>query len=161
MHLRPILNLKDSKDVAMFRTIGLEIAHLVKSTEVHSVASMAMDGLRGEFIPIILGEKNYTLLQEIKSVWDPNHIFNPGKITDVPSMISSLRYEPDRKEPEIETIFDFSEIGGILRAAEKCNGSGDCRKTEKTGGTMCPSYMATRNENDVNHEPEPIFCVNF
>ncbi|OFX89026.1 MAG: FAD-binding protein [Bacteroidetes bacterium GWF2_33_16] len=149
LHLRPILNLKDSKDVAMFRTIGMEIAHLVKKYR-GSLSGEHGDGrVRGEFIPIILGEKNYRLLQEIKLIWDPHHIFNPGKITDVPSMISSLRYEPDRIEPEIETVFDFSEVGGILRAAEKCNGSGDCRKTEKSGGTMCPSYMATRNENDV------------
>lgn len=149
LHLRPILNLKDSKDVEMFRTIGVEIAHLVKKYN-GSMSGEHGDGrVRGEFIPIVIGEKNYKLLQELKSVWDPNHIFNPGKIVDVPSMTSNLRYAPDRKEPEIETIFDFSNVGGILRATEKCNGSGDCRKTEKSGGTMCPSYMATRNENDV------------
>ena len=149
LHLRPILNLKDSKDVTMSKTLGLEIAHLVKKYK-GSLSGEHGDGrVRGEFIPIIIGEKNYKLIQELKSVWDPNNLLNPGKIVDVPSMTSSLRYEPDRKEPEIETIFDFSEVGGILRAAEKCNGSGDCRKTEKTGGTMCPSYMATRNENDV------------
>ncbi len=149
LHLRPILNLKDSKDVAMFKTIGLEIAHLVKKYN-GSLSGEHGDGrVRGEFIPIIIGEKNYKLLQDLKSVWDPNNIFNPGKVVDVPSMTSNLRYESDRKEPEIETIFDFSNVGGILRATEKCNGSGDCRKTEKTGGTMCPSYMATRNENDV------------
>ncbi|MCG8409838.1 MAG: FAD-binding protein, partial [Bacteroidales bacterium] len=149
LHLRPILNLKDSKDVAMFRTIGLEIAHLVKKYK-GSLSGEHGDGrVRGEFIPIIIGQKNYKLLQELKQVWDPKTIFNPGKIVNVPSMISNLRYEPNRKEPEFETIFDFSNVGGILRATEKCNGSGDCRKTEKTGGTMCPSYMATRNENDV------------
>ncbi|NOQ26224.1 MAG: FAD-binding protein [Bacteroidales bacterium] len=149
LHLRPILNLKDSKDVAMFRTIGLEIAHLVKKYN-GSLSGEHGDGrVRGEFIPIIIGKKNYILLQDLKSVWDPNNIFNPGKVVDVPSMTSNLRYESDRKEPEIETVFDFSNVGGILRATEKCNGSGDCRKTEKTGGTMCPSYMATRNENDV------------
>ncbi|HAN19783.1 MAG: FAD-binding protein [Bacteroidetes bacterium GWC2_33_15] len=149
LHLRPILNLKDAKDVEMFRTIGLEIAHLVKKYK-GSLSGEHGDGrVRGEFIPIIIGEQNYKLLQEIKGLWDPNYIFNPGKITDVPSMINDLRYEPGRNEPDIKTIFDFSEAGGILRAAEKCNGSGDCRKTEKTGGTMCPSYMATRNESDV------------
>ena len=149
LHLRPILNLKDSKDVAMFRTIGLEIAHLVKKYN-GSLSGEHGDGrVRGEFIPIIIGEQNYKLLQELKSVWDTNNIFNPGKIIDVISMTLNLRYEPDRKEREIETIFDFSNVGGILRATEKCNGSGDCRKTEKSGGTMCPSYMATRNENDV------------
>ncbi len=149
LHLRPILNLKDSKDVAMFRTIGLEIAHLVKKYN-GSLSGEHGDGrVRGEFIPIMIGEKNYKILQEIKSIWDPNNIFNPGKVVDVPSMTSNLRYEADRNEPEIETIFDFSDVGGIVRATEKCNGSGDCRKTELTGGTMCPSYMASRNENDV------------
>jgi len=149
LHLRPVLNLKDAKDVDMFRTIGREIAHLVKKYK-GSLSGEHGDGrVRGEFIPIIIGEKNYALLQELKSVWDPNHIFNPGKIVNVPSMISDLRYQPDRKEPEIKTIFDFSAVGGIVRATEKCNGSGDCRKTELSGGTMCPSYMATRNETDV------------
>ncbi|HSH50239.1 MAG TPA: FAD-linked oxidase C-terminal domain-containing protein, partial [Bacteroidales bacterium] len=149
LHLRPILNLKDTKDVEMFRTIGLEIAHLVKKYK-GSLSGEHGDGrVRGEFIPIIIGKKNYALLQELKSVWDPNHIFNPGKIVNVPSMISDLRYHPGRKEPEIKTIFDFSAVGGIVRATEKCNGSGDCRKTELSGGTMCPSYMATRNETDV------------
>ncbi len=149
LHLRPILNLKDSKDVEMFRTIGVEIAHLVKKYK-GSMSGEHGDGrVRGEFIPIVVGERNYKLLQELKSVWDPNNIFNPGKIVNVPSMTSNLRYETDRSEPEIETVFDFSKDGGIVRATEKCNGSGDCRKTEMIGGTMCPSYMATRNENDV------------
>ncbi|MFP4024214.1 MAG: FAD-binding and (Fe-S)-binding domain-containing protein [Thiohalospira sp.] len=149
LHLRPVLNLKDPEDVEMFRTIGLEIAHLVKKYK-GSLSGEHGDGrVRGEFIPIIIGEKNYKLLQELKSVWDPNHIFNPGKIVNVPSMNSDLRYLPGRKEPEIDTFFDFSDVGGIVRATEKCNGSGDCRKTELSGGTMCPSYMATRNENDV------------
>ena len=149
LHLRPILNLKDPKDVEMFRIIGEEIAHLVKKYK-GSMSGEHGDGrVRGEFIPIVIGEKNYKLLQELKAVWDPNKIFNPGKIVDVPSMTNNLRYDPGRKEPEIETIFDFSNVGGIVRATEKCNGSGDCRKTEKSGGTMCPSYMATRNEDDV------------
>ncbi|MBU8892133.1 MAG: FAD-binding protein [Bacteroidales bacterium] len=149
LHLRPILNLKDSKDVAMFRTIGLEIAHLVKKYN-GSLSGEHGDGrVRGEFIPIIIGEHNYKLLHELKSVWDTNNIFNPGKIVDVLPMTSNLRYSPDQIEKEIKTIFDFSDVGGILRATEKCNGSGDCRRTEKSGGTMCPSYMATRNENDV------------
>ncbi|MEE4198354.1 MAG: FAD-linked oxidase C-terminal domain-containing protein [Bacteroidales bacterium] len=149
LHLRPVLNLKDPGDVEMFRILGREIAYLVKKYK-GSLSGEHGDGrVRGEFIPILIGEKNYTLLQELKSVWDPNHIFNPGKIVNVPSMLSNLRYQPGRKEPEIETIFDFSGVGGIVRATEKCNGSGDCRKTELSGGTMCPSYMATRNETDV------------
>jgi Fe-S oxidoreductase len=95
----------------------------------------------------MVGEHNYRLLQEIKLTWDPNNIFNPGKIINTPPMNSSLRFEPGRADKEIKTYFDFSNEMGVLRAAEKCNGSGDCRKTEITGGTMCPSYMATRDEN--------------
>ncbi len=63
-------------------------------------------------------------------------------------MDHSLRYAPDREEPVIETIQDFSDSQGILRATEKCNGSGDCRKPVFAGGTMCPSYRATKNEKD-------------
>ncbi len=149
LHLRPILNLKKKEDVELFRTVGIKIAHLVKRYK-GSMSGEHGDGrVRGEFIPIILGEKNYRLIQKVKETFDPDHILNPGKIVDVPDMTTSLRYEPDREVHEIDTVFDFSEVGGILRAAEKCNGSGDCRKTELTGGTMCPSYMATRNENDV------------
>ena len=85
----------------------------------------------------------------IKSAFDPNHIFNPGKIIDALPMDKNLRYEVDRKEPEITTVLDFSASEGILREAEKCNGSGDCRKLPEFGGTMCPSYRATRNEKDT------------
>jgi hypothetical protein len=95
----------------------------------------------------MIGQHNYELLKEIKTTWDPDGIFNVGKIIDTPPMDTSLRYEPGKSNREIKTIFDFSKDQGILRAAERCNGSGDCRKTEITGGTMCPSYMATRDEN--------------
>jgi len=146
LHLRPILNLKDENDVKLFRTIAFEVAHLVKKYR-GSMSGEHGDGrLRGELIPILVGDKVYQLMREVKTAWDPSSIFNPNKIVDTPPNNTSLRYTPGQKEPEIETILDFSKVGGILRAIEKCNGSGDCRKTEKAGGTMCPSYMATRNE---------------
>lgn len=146
LHLRPVLNLKDPKDVELFRTVARETAELVKKYR-GSLSGEHGDGrLRGEFIPLMVGEKNYRLMKEVKEVFDPNHIFNPGKIVDTPPMNTSLRYEPGRPTKEIETVFDFSQEQGIVRAAEKCNGSGDCRKSEKIGGTMCPSYQATRNE---------------
>ena len=97
----------------------------------------------------MLGAKNYELMRKIKMVFDPEHIFNPGKIIDPWPMDSSLRYVADREEPVIETIQDFSDSQGILRATEKCNGSGDCRKPVFAGGTMCPSYRATKNEKDT------------
>ena len=146
LHIRPILNLKDQADVELFRILGLETAKLVKKYR-GSMSGEHGDGrLRGEFIPIILGEHNYGLLKEIKKTWDPQNILNPGKITDTPQMNTFLRYEPGKKTPEIQTIFDFSSTDGIIRAAEKCNGSGDCRKSMIIGGTMCPSFMATGEE---------------
>lgn len=147
LHLRPVLNLKDPADVELFHEIALDTAKLVKRYK-GSLSGEHGDGrLRGQFIPLMVGEKNYKLLQEIKKCWDPNHIFNPGKIVDTPDMRTHLRYEPGRETREIETVFEFSGDQGIIRATEKCNGSGDCRKSALIGGTMCPSYMASKDEN--------------
>ncbi|NVN96351.1 MAG: FAD-binding protein [Bacteroidetes bacterium] len=147
LHLRPVLNLKDPKDVELFHTVALETAQLVKKYK-GSLSGEHGDGrLRGEFIPLMIGEKNYKIIQQIKETWDLQHIFNPGKIVDTPPMNTFLRFDAGKKEKIIETIFDFSKDEGILRATEKCNGSGDCRKSEIIGGTMCPSFMATRDEN--------------
>ncbi len=149
LHLRPIINLKTSEGVKLFRMIAEEIAVLVKKYK-GSLSGEHGDGrLRGEFIPQMIGEGNYALLQKIKTAWDPQHIFNPGKIVDAAPMDTFLRYKKDQQTPDFDTIFDFSRDHGIVRAVERCNGSGDCRKSELTGGTMCPSYMATRNEKDT------------
>ncbi|WP_425075474.1 FAD-binding and (Fe-S)-binding domain-containing protein [Psychroserpens sp. S379A] len=148
LHLRPILNLKKKADVDLFRKITTDVAHLVKKYN-GSMSGEHGDGIvRAEFIPLMIGNENYTVLKRIKSAFDPHNIFNPGKIVDAFPMDQSLRYEADREEPEIETLLDFSSSQGILREAEKCNGSGDCRKLPEFGGTMCPSYRATRHEKD-------------
>ena len=149
LHLRPILNLKQSADVGMFRGITTDVAKLTKKYR-GSFSGEHGDGIvRAEFIPLMIGEKNYELLKRIKSYFDPKNIFNPGKIVDAYPMDESLRYEVDRSEPKIDTLLDFSDSEGILKAAEKCNGSGDCRKTEHMKGAMCPSYHATKNEKDT------------
>jgi len=149
LHLRPILDLKKSSDVDLFRKITMETAKLVKKYK-GSFSGEHGDGIvRGEFLPLMIGEKNYQLLKRIKNAFDPHNTFNKGKIVDAYPMDVSLRYESDRKEPKIDTLLDFSDSLGILRAAEKCNGSGDCRKLPSAGGTMCPSYRATRDEKDT------------
>lgn len=146
LHLRPVINLKTAEGQMLFRKIAEETAHLVKKYN-GSLSGEHGDGrLRGEFIRFMVGDENYALFQEIKNTWDPGHIFNPGKIVDAPPMDTHLRYTTDTETPEIETIFGFSREKGYIRAAEFCNGSGDCRKTHLSGGTMCPSYMATRDE---------------
>jgi FAD/FMN-containing dehydrogenase/Fe-S oxidoreductase len=149
LHLRPILDLKKEKDRQDFRGIAQASAELVKKYQ-GSLSGEHGDGrLRAEFLPLMIGDRNYALLNRIKHTWDPQHIFNPGKIVDAPPMDSSLRYESGQTTRQFDTAFDFSDTEGILRAAEKCNGSGDCRKTHLFGGTMCPSFMATRSEKDT------------
>lgn len=146
IHLRPVLNLKDQVDQEKFHAIGLDSAKLVKKYK-GSLSGEHGDGrLRGEFIPVMIGEKNYELLRDIKNAWDPNHIFNPGKIVDTPKMNTHLRYEPNQVTKEINTYFDFSSDMGIVRATERCNGSGDCRNTHLTGKALCPSYQASLDE---------------
>ncbi|PQJ20702.1 FAD-binding and (Fe-S)-binding domain-containing protein [Tenacibaculum sp. SG-28] len=149
LHLRPILNLKKKEDVVLFRKITTETAELVKRYQ-GSFSGEHGDGIvRAEFIPLMIGDKNYELLRRIKQAFDPKNIFNKGKITDAFAMDKNLRYASDREEPEIQTLQDFSDSEGILKLAEKCNGSGDCRKSPEAGGTLCPSYRATRNEKDT------------
>ena len=98
---------------------------------------------------MLIGTENYEVLKSVKNLFDPHHLFNPGKIVEAYKMDESLRYEVDREEPEVNTFLDFSDKMGILRAAEACNGSGDCRKTHHAAGGMCPSYQATKEEKDT------------
>ena len=148
IHLRPIINLKTKEGNQLFRSIAEEIATLVKKYN-GSLSGEHGDGrLRGEFIRQMVGEKNYQLLKAVKYAWDPQHIFNPNKIVDTPPMNTMLRYEPGQQTPAFKTLFRFHNQD-VLQHAEQCNGSGDCRKTHLSGGTMCPSYMATRNEKDT------------
>jgi len=149
LHLRPILNLKLSKDVELFREVAIETALLVKKYN-GSLSGEHGDGrLRGEFISLMFGEYLYGLMKMVKEVFDPDKIFNNHKIVDTPPMNSSMRYVPDVAVPEFKTYFDYSAQGGWLRAIEQCNGSGDCRKSIQFGGTMCPSFRTTGNEKDT------------
>lgn len=146
LHTRPLFDLKTEEGLKTFRGVATDIAHLVKKYR-GSLSGEHGDGrLRGEFIPLMVGPECYELMKSVKAAFDPGNIFNPGKIVDTPPMDTHLRHEPGKPTPEYETVFDFSDVAGVVRAAEKCNGSGDCRKSHMAGGTMCPSYMATREE---------------
>lgn len=149
LHIEPLINLKTDKGRETFRSVLAATAQLVKKYN-GSLSGEHGDGrLRGEFIPAVLGPSVYSLLKQVKSIFDPQGIFNANKIVDTPPMDQFLRYEGEAKPVKVDTVFDFSRQESILRLAEKCSGSGDCRKTHITGGTMCPSYMATRDEKDT------------
>lgn len=148
LHLRPLLNLKKSEHVALFREIARETALLVKKHR-GSLSGEHGDGrLRGEFIPLMYGDFLYGIMREVKRVFDPNAVFNAQKIIDTPAMNSSLRYESDVEVKGYNTFFDFSSQGGFVRALEQCNGSGDCLKSHLFSGTMCPSFRITGLEKD-------------
>lgn len=148
LHVEPMINLKVEEGKILFKEVLAATVELVKKYK-GSLSGEHGDGrLRGGFISEVMGERVYELFSNIKLAFDPDNIFNPGKIVDTPSMIAHLRFGPTKAEP-LKTFMDFSDQENILRLTERCSGSGDCRKTQISGGTMCPSYMVTRNEKDT------------
>lgn len=144
IHLRPVLDLKTTTGREDFFRITRDVATLVKKYR-GSLSGEHGDGrVRATFLPAMLGPEVYQLLLDLKFAFDPDNIFNPGKIVAAPPMNESLRYEADQPTPTYETTLDWAADGGLVRAAEKCNGSGDCRKLD--GGAMCPSFRATLSE---------------
>lgn len=149
LHTRPLFNLKTHEGLKLFRDVATDVAALVKKYR-GSLSGEHGDGrLRGEFVRFMVGDACYELLRRVKFAFDPSNILNPGKIIDAPPMDTSLRNSPDTPSPDYRTFFDFTATEGIVRAADRCSGSGDCRKSHLMGGTMCPSYMATRSEKDT------------
>ncbi len=149
LHVEPMINLKTAEGKEIFRNVLKDTVELVKKYN-GSLSGEHGDGrLRGEFIPAALGEEVYNLLKQVKNIFDPNAIFNANKIVDTPPMNEQLRYNWNHVQKPVKTIYDFSNDEGILRLAEKCSGSGDCRRSHLSGGTMCPSYMATLQEKDT------------
>ncbi len=144
LHVRPVINLKTEEGVRQFQTIAEETAELVLRYG-GALSGEHGDGLvRSPFQEKMFGPVLYQAFRAIKNTFDPQGILNPGKIVDAPPLTASLRYGPAYVTPDVATTFDFSADGGIARAAELCAGVGECRKSR--GGTMCPSYRATREE---------------
>ncbi|MCS4114013.1 FAD/FMN-containing dehydrogenase/Fe-S oxidoreductase [Salinibacter ruber] len=146
LHVRPFVNTKDETEVEKMTDIAKESLDLV--TKYGGVVSSEHgDGIaRGWANPHILGEDLYELCRETKALFDPEGILNPGKVVDAPPMDENLRMGPTYETEPFRTELDFSEDGGFTGAIEKCNGNGACRKLR--AGTMCPSFMATREEPD-------------
>jgi FAD/FMN-containing dehydrogenase/Fe-S oxidoreductase len=146
LHIRPLISLKTLSGIQSMRDITLASADLaVKFGGVMS--GEHGDGLaRGELNEQIFGSELYKCMKELKAAFDPAGRMNPGKIVDCPPMTENLRYGADYRAVDILTHLDFSKEGGFTAAIEMCNGAGVCRKTGS--GTMCPSYMATRDEAD-------------
>jgi len=149
LHVEPMINLKTQEGLHTFREVLADTVELVKKYK-GSLSGEHGDGrLRGEFIPSVLGKDIYEVFKQIKLIFDPYNIFNAGKIVNTPPMDTHLRVKITKPTKVHKTYFDFSLQEGIAKLAEKCSGSGDCRRSEISGGLMCPSYMATRREKDT------------
>ncbi len=146
LHVRPVVNMKTEEGVVKFESIAKAVAGLVLEYG-GALSGEHGDGLvRGPFMRQMFGDALYEAFREIKRTFDPDGILNPGKIVDSPPMTANLRFGVGYQTPRPQTYFDYSDYGGMGGAVEMCSGVGACRK--KLAGTMCPSYMATREERD-------------
>ncbi len=146
IHVRPVVNMKTAEGVAKFQRIAEQISDLVLKFG-GALSSEHGDGLvRAPFQEKMFGPVLYRAFCEIKKTFDPDSLFNPGKIVHAPPLTQNLRFGTNYQTRKVDTAFSFSDFGGLSMAAEQCGGIGTCRKTMT--GTMCPSYMATREETD-------------
>lgn len=146
LHVRPFINTKDAADVAKMRDIAQGSADLVKGYGGW-ISSEHGDGLvRSWLNPEVLGTELHELCRETKSIFDPEGLLNPRRVVDAPPMTEHLRMGPEYQPLPVATTMVFEEEGTFAGAVEQCNGNGACRKLGE--GTMCPSFMATRQEVD-------------
>ena len=144
LHVRPVVDLKTADGVTRFAAIANDIADLVLEFG-GALSGEHGDGIvRGAFTEKMFGPVLYEAFREVKRTFDPDGLFNPGKIVDSPPITANLRYGAKYRTPAPLTVFDYTEHGGMGRAVEMCSGVGACRK--KLEGTMCPSYRATLDE---------------
>jgi FAD/FMN-containing dehydrogenase/Fe-S oxidoreductase len=144
LHIRPMINLKSQKSLAQVKAIADEITDLVMEFG-GAISSEHGDGrARSPYLERVYGSTILAAFRELKRAFDPKNLMNPGNIVDSPTLTENLRYGPEYKTWEPDTLLDFSKQGGFASSVEMCNGAGVCRKTLE--GTMCPSYMATKDE---------------
>jgi FAD/FMN-containing dehydrogenase/Fe-S oxidoreductase len=144
IHIRPLIDLKQASEVEKMRRISEEVCSLVMEFK-GSMSGEHGDGLaRSHHNERLFGPTLYRAFQNVKAIFDPRNLLNPGKVVNAPAMTENLRYGAAYRAAQIHTHYDFTREGGFARAVEMCSGMGICRKTLE--GTMCPSYMATRDE---------------
>lgn len=157
LHLRPELNIKDPGDVEKFLGIAHDVTDLVKKYG-GSISGEHGDGrLRAPMLEQFYGKQVADFHVALKDAFDPHHLLNPNKIVNALPMDADWRFEPGEPTPVVETHYDWSADMGLIRAIEKCNGAGACRKRAEAGGTMCPSYMATLEEKDSTRGRANVF----
>jgi len=153
LHVRPILNLRQDKDVRAMRAIAEEAFAMVRAYKGSHSGEHGDGIVRSEFNEPMFGSKLARAFEQVKDRFDPNGLYNPGKVVRPPKFDdrSLFRYKPDYRGLDIQTQLDWSAYpgagGGFQGAVEMCNNNGACRKL--AGGAMCPSYRVTKDERDV------------
>ena len=143
LHIRPVVNMKQHEGVEKMAAIAEEISDLVLEFG-GSLTGEHGDGIvRGVFTEKMFGSELYQAFKQLKQTFDPDSIMNPGKIIETPGIRENLRIGPGVEVLDVSTYLDFSEDGGFAGHVEMCNSQGACRKLD---GGMCPSFMATREE---------------
>ncbi|MBY0460551.1 MAG: hypothetical protein K2V38_24815, partial [Gemmataceae bacterium] len=148
LHIRPVLNIHEHAGLSAMRSIMEDVTNLVLEFG-GSLSGEHGDGLvRSEWNKKMFGPVVYEAFRKVKRGFDPGNVLNPGKVVDAPAMEENMRVPPG-KMPAADppTVFDYAKQGGFFRSVELCNGAGVCRKTQ--GGAMCPSYRATKDEQDT------------
>ncbi|MCV2490231.1 FAD-binding protein [Geodermatophilus sp. YIM 151500] len=144
LHIRPFVDLSRPGQVETMRAVAEEIKDLVKEYGGAN-SSEHGDGLaRSEFNRELFGDELYEAMRQVKQLFDPSGVLNPGKIVDSPKMTEHLRDANPPQPGPLRTRLTFDVVGGMFGAADRCMNIGLCRKS--TTGTMCPSYIATRME---------------
>ena len=157
LHLRPALDIRSKEGVETMKIMAVEVAELVRKYR-GSLSGEHGDGrARAPYIEYVLGKEMMPLLEQVKDIWDPNGIFNPGKIVRAKPIDFGMRFDVDYVKPEVPTEFKWRKQGSFAEAIELCNGAGVCRKLSLSGGTMCPSYMATKDEKDTTRGRANLF----
>ncbi len=158
LHLRPVIDVHTPEGVEKMKAMADDIAELVGKYN-GSLSGEHGDGrARAPYIEKVLGKEMMPLLKKVKEIWDPNYLFNPGKIVQAKPIDENLRFSPlTYQKPQVDTEFNWRIEGGFGEALELCNGAGVCRKLAESGGTMCPSYMATKNEKDSTRGRANLF----
>jgi FAD/FMN-containing dehydrogenase/Fe-S oxidoreductase len=146
LHVRPALNLKDPDDVRLVRSIAEETHRIVREYRGTHSGEHGDGLLRSEFLEGMLGRRMTSAFADVKRIFDPLGMMNPGKIADPPRMDdrSLFRYRPEYSGRSLPVVLDWSESGGLLGAVERCNNNGACRKYEPD--VMCPSFRVTHDE---------------
>ena len=157
IHTRPVVDVTRPEGMQTLKNIAADAAELIKKYRGSFSGEHGDGRVRSPFLEIVMGSEITALLQQTKEIWDPEYRFNPGKIVNPKSIDSDLRYSSAYRQPDVDTQFHWRKSGGFGSALEQCNGAGVCRKLAASGGTMCPSYHATREEKETTRGRANLF----